>query len=88
MRRDKELYRLGLVSMERYPKDVVVTLLQDACIAVEVDDATRLPAALLRLLRVVAAVPRLERFVSDVCQVLRPGFDPKPAPPLPPLAST
>jgi hypothetical protein len=69
MRRDRELHRLGLAAVERFPHDVAISLLQDACIALELEDATRLPAALHRLLRVVAAVPRLERFVADVCQV-------------------
>lgn len=40
--------------------------------SLEVADPTSLPAAITKLLRVVATLPRLERFVGDVCQVTPP----------------
>lgn len=43
--------------------------MQDVCIDLEVADPTSLPAAISKLLRVVATLPRLERFVGDVCEV-------------------
>ncbi|KAL3157009.1 hypothetical protein ABBQ38_001262 [Trebouxia sp. C0009 RCD-2024] len=72
MRRDRELHRLGLNLVERIPKDVLIDLVQDVCIDLEVADPTSLPAAISKLLRVVATLPRLERFVGDVCEVTAP----------------
>ena len=43
--------------------------LQDVAIALEVPDATTVPAAVAKLLRVVASLPRLEAFVGQVCEV-------------------
>lgn len=43
--------------------------IQDVCISLEVADPTSLPAAISKVLRVVATLPRLERFVGDVCEV-------------------
>ena len=49
--------------------------LQDVAIALEVPDATTIPAAVAKLLRVVAGLPRLEAFVGQVCEVrLHMGF--------------
>ena len=43
--------------------------MQDVCISLEVTDPTSLPAAVSKLLRVIASLPRLERFVGEVCEV-------------------
>ncbi len=43
--------------------------MQDVCISLEVADPTSLPAAVSKVLRAVATLPRLERFVGEVCQV-------------------
>lgn len=43
--------------------------LQDVAIALEVPDATTVPAAVAKLVRVVASLPRLEAFVGQVCEV-------------------
>ena len=43
---------------------------QDACIALDVGDATALPSSVYRLLRVIAAVPDLERFMDSVCETI------------------
>ena len=42
------------------------------CISLEVADPTSLPATITKLLRVVATLPRLERFVGEVCEVAPP----------------
>ena len=44
-------------------------MLQDVCIALELPDAMQLPSALRDLLQAVATIPKLERFVGDVCEV-------------------
>ncbi|KAL0019238.1 hypothetical protein WJX79_004955 [Trebouxia sp. C0005] len=70
IRRDRELHRLGLNLVERIPKDVLIDLVQDVCISLEVADPTSLPAAISKVLRVLATLPRLERFVGEVCEAV------------------
>ena len=43
--------------------------MQDVCISLEVADPTGLPAAISKVLKVIATLPRLERFVGEVCEV-------------------
>lgn len=53
---------------------------QDACIALDMTEAVSLPSAVYRLLRVVNAVPEMERFVEGVCDsVFRHGVALLPA---------
>jgi len=46
-----------------------VQCMQDVCISLEVADPTSLSAAISKVLRVIATLPRLERFVGEVCEV-------------------
>ncbi len=41
---------------------------QDVCIELDLRDATTLPAAIRKTLRVVSAVPRMEAFIGAVCE--------------------
>ena len=47
--------------------------MQDVCISLEVADPIGLPVALHKVLRVLSSLPRLERFVADVCEVSLPA---------------
>ncbi|PNH02559.1 hypothetical protein TSOC_011452 [Tetrabaena socialis] len=74
MARDRSVHRLGLRALEDWPKDVMVDLVQDLCVELDLSDATTLPAALRKTLRVVGAVPRMEAFIGAVCEsVYRAG---------------
>ncbi|GIL44765.1 hypothetical protein Vafri_2272 [Volvox africanus] len=66
--RDRSLHRLGLRTLDDWPKDVLVDLVQDVCIELDLRDATALPAAVRKTLRVVGAVPRMEAFIGAVCE--------------------
>ena len=68
--RDKAVAAAGLQSVEHVPRGVLVEVVQDACVAVDVGDATDLPAAVARLLRAAAALPRMEAFVDGVCEAV------------------
>lgn len=46
--------------------------MQDVCISLEVADPMGLPVTLHKVLRVLSSLPRLERFVADVCEVSLP----------------
>lgn len=43
---------------------------QDVCISLDLSDPTQLPATIIKLLRVVSSLPRLEAFVGEVCEVV------------------
>ncbi|KAG2450781.1 hypothetical protein HYH02_004618 [Chlamydomonas schloesseri] len=70
MARDKAMHRLGLRALEDWPKDVLVDLMQDVCIELDLSDATTLPAAVRKTLRVVDAAPRMEAFIAAVCEAV------------------
>lgn len=87
MRRDRGMHRLGLASVERLPADVLIDTCQRLCIALDTPDATALPELVAKLVQATATLPRLERFVADVCEVSTsfPGIAcmPLPDPPVP-----
>ena len=73
-KRDREVYRLQLHRAEKIPHTALVHLVQDTCVRLDLADPFALPAAVAKLLRVVAAVPRMENFIGNVCEVvLREG---------------
>ena len=69
IRKDRKLFQLGLHKVQNLPHSVLVQIVQDACLKVELSDPTVLSQSLAKLLRIVAAVPRMERFVGAVCEV-------------------
>ena len=69
IRKDRKLFQLGLHKVQNLPHSVLVEIVQDACLKVELGDPTSLSQSLAKLLRIVAAVPRMERFVGAVCEI-------------------
>jgi len=70
MRRDRSLSRLKLRDVGRLPHDMLVEIVQDACIALELNSATHLPGTVANLARVTGAVPQMELFVSQCCEAV------------------
>lgn len=72
MQRDRELHRLGLHGVRKLPHDALVWLVQDACAVLELrgSQVQLLAGAAAQAARRAAAAPRLERFLSQVCQVV------------------
>ncbi|GAB4819856.1 hypothetical protein N2152v2_006902 [Parachlorella kessleri] len=68
--RDKNLARLGLHTVEQFPKPVLIEIAQDACILLECSDALKLCDAIIPLQDTAARVPRLQRFVDDICSAV------------------
>ena len=75
IRRDREVYELGLTAVQALPPASTVTLLQDSCRELQLSDAALLPAAIRKMCRALAALPPMETFVRDVCALAlqRPG---------------
>lgn len=70
IKRDKAIHHLRLGPVVRLPKDVLVDLVQDICIQLELDDVGLLESGVAKLLRVMRAVPRMERFIAEVSEVV------------------
>ena len=69
IRRDREVYELGLLTVQTLPPTTTVTLLQDACRELQLSDANLLPSALRKMCRALAALPPMEAFVREVCSI-------------------
>ena len=67
IRRDREVYELGLHAIQSLPPSTTIQLLQDSCREVQLQDASLLPAALRKMCRALAALPPMEAFVREVC---------------------
>ncbi|GAQ77621.1 hypothetical protein KFL_000010700 [Klebsormidium nitens] len=68
--RDRNVHRLRLKKLDKLPKDVLLEALQDVCIQVEAAELSQLTSSVDKMLRVMAAVPKMERFISDVCSIV------------------
>ncbi|KAL4858434.1 hypothetical protein ACK3TF_001414 [Chlorella vulgaris] len=67
IQRDRNLERLGLYCAAELPKPVLVEVVQDACALLECRQPLELCAAIRPVQELAALVPRMERFVGDVC---------------------
>lgn len=69
-RKDREVHHAGLDAVEELAQGELADIVRQLCLALGTTDAAALPAVAAGLQRAVAALPRLERFVTDVCEVL------------------
>ena len=69
IRRDREVYDLGLHSLQSLPHGTMLTLLQDCCRELQLGDARLLPAALRKMCKALSALPPMEAFIRDVCAI-------------------
>ncbi|PRW56849.1 basal body [Chlorella sorokiniana] len=67
IQRDRNMQRLGLHCVEELPKPVLVEVVQDACALLECRQPLELCGAIRPVQELAALVPRMERFIGDVC---------------------
>jgi hypothetical protein len=67
---DKRNHELGLWLLDSLPKAVAKEVLQTVCRELEVSDVSDIQPSLAKLKAVVKAVPRMERFIAQVCEYL------------------
>jgi len=67
---DKRNHELGLWVLDSLPKAVTKEVLQSVCRELDVSDVSEVQPNLAKLKAVVKAVPRMERFISQVCSFL------------------
>jgi hypothetical protein len=67
---DKRNHELGLWAMDSLPKTVTKEVLQAVCRELDVSDVSEVAPGIQKLKAVVKAVPRMERFISQVCAYL------------------
>ncbi|KAH9101429.1 hypothetical protein LEN26_015235 [Aphanomyces euteiches] len=69
IRRDKTNAKLQLNRLNTLPKDTCVEIIQDICRQLELTDITLIGPSVAKMISVVQAIPRLEKFVRDVCTI-------------------
>ena len=67
---DKKNHELGLWLLDSLPKVVTKEVLQGVCRELDVSDVSEVVPSIVKLKTVVHAVPRMERFISQVCGYL------------------
>ena len=67
---DKRNHELGLWLLDSLPKAVTKEVLQTVCRELDVSDVSDIQPSLAKLKAVVKAVPRMERFITQVCEYL------------------
>ncbi|CCI42551.1 unnamed protein product [Albugo candida] len=65
--RDRLGHRLGLKKLNSLPRETLLDIVKDVCRLMNVADVTMISTDLEKLCKVVAAVPRMEAFIRDVC---------------------
>ena len=67
---DKRNHELGLWVLDSLPTAVTKEVLQSVCRELDVSDVSEVQPSLAKLKAVVKAVPRMERFIAQVCSFL------------------
>jgi hypothetical protein len=67
---DKRNHELGLWVLDSLPKAMTKEILQTVCRELDVSDIGEIAPCLAKLKAVVKAVPRMERFISQICDYL------------------
>ena len=67
---DKRNYELGLWLLDSLPKAVAKEILQGVCRELDVSDVSEIINSIVKLKTVVKTVPRMDRFISQVCAFL------------------
>jgi hypothetical protein len=70
IRKDKAAHRLDLHRIGELPAQITAEILQDICTRLELNDVTLVVPTLNKLIRIVGAVPSLQKFVRDVCALV------------------
>ncbi|TYZ61057.1 hypothetical protein PybrP1_002662 [[Pythium] brassicae (nom. inval.)] len=65
--RDRLDHRLHLNRLNALPRETTLEVVKEVCRVLNLTDITRISPSLEKLCRVVAAVPRMEKFIRDVC---------------------
>ncbi len=64
---DKRNHELGLWLLDSLPKTVMKEVLQSICRELDITDISDIRECIIKLKAVVKTVPRMERFISQVC---------------------
>ena len=67
MQRDKLDFKLGLHRVDNLSQSTARDVLKDVCRALGLGDAATILPSLRKMQRVLTAVPRMEKFIRDVC---------------------
>eukprot|EP00921_Rhytidocystis_pertsovi_P006336 GHVQ01010823.1.p1 GENE.GHVQ01010823.1~~GHVQ01010823.1.p1 ORF type:complete len:1025 (-),score=205.15 GHVQ01010823.1:6609-9683(-) len=74
IRRDREMYRLGLHHIEQFDRPTLSRLVQDTCVAASLSNPHNLPSAVARLHKSSSSkLQQLEAFAKDACSIVLDG---------------
>lgn len=65
--RDRLNHRLHLNRLNTLPRETTLEVVKEVCRVLNLTDITLITPSLEKLCRVIAAVPRMEKFIRDVC---------------------
>ncbi|ETV66416.1 hypothetical protein, variant [Aphanomyces astaci] len=71
--RDKQNAKLHLNRLSTLPKEACLEVMQDICRQLDLTDVTMIGPSVAKLISVVHAVPRMEKFIRDVCACVQPS---------------
>ena len=71
MAADRRNYEMGLYLLDSLPQEVAKESLKMVCRELDLSDISDVQPALQKLKAVVEAVPRMERFITEVCGLVR-----------------
>ncbi|RHY78337.1 hypothetical protein DYB34_001190 [Aphanomyces astaci] len=71
--RDKQNAKLHLNRLSTLPKEACLEVMQDICRQLDLTDVTLIGPSVAKLISVVHAVPRMEKFIRDVCACVQPS---------------
>ena len=64
---DRRNHELKLWLLESLPKSVMQEVLQNLCREMDVSDVSEIHAGIVKMKTVIRAVPRMEQFITSVC---------------------
>lgn len=70
MSRDRLNHALHLNRLESLPKDTLLSVIQEICRALNITDVSQILPSLVKMCHVITAVPRMEAFIHDICEVV------------------
>jgi len=74
---DKSNHRLRLERLDALPREVSKEILKAACRELEISDVALIAPCIQKLNKAMLMLPRMEKFINEVCQLVFEGIDGK-----------
>ena len=71
---DKSNHRLSLERLDALPREISKEILKQTCRELEISDVTLIAPCIQKLNKAMLMLPRMERFINDVCELVFDGL--------------